>query len=393
MAELSSEQLARYSRQVLLHEVGVAGQQQLLHSKVLVIGAGGLGAPAAIYLAAAGLGTIGIIDADIVDVSNLHRQIVHDDADVGRPKTTSARERLEAQNPDVTVVEHNVLLNSSNALDIFADYDVIVNGCDNFPTRYLVNDACVLLNKPLVDASILRFQGQMTVFLPGQGCYRCLFPEPPTPGTVPGCGEAGIIGALAGHMGTLQAVETVKLLLGIGTPLSGKMLLYDALNAEHRHICWQRDSDCQLCGDDPVITELIDYEAFCGITDTAADLHPEEATIAGTLQSLLLARGWAKQPDELHHFTLDSDVQWIDVREDAEWELFRIGGARHIPLGQFADRLGEVDTNKDAFIVCRSGERSAALTLALRQKGYSNIYNVNGGLIAWLNEGLPIERG
>jgi len=262
---LTQEQLTRYSRQIILSEVGIENQRKLLDSKVLVVGAGGLGSPSSIYLAAAGVGTIGIIDADRVDLSNLHRQVLHFNRDVNRPKTQSAKEHLEALNPDVRVIEHPVYLDSSNALEIIRDYDLVINGCDNFATRYLVNDACVLLKKPLIDASILRFEGQATVFLPGQGCYRCLYPEPPPPGMVPNCAQAGIIGALAGHMGTLQVIEAVKVLLGIGKPLASRMLLFDALSGEYRTVRWRRDPNCPVCGDHPTITELIDYEEFCGL--------------------------------------------------------------------------------------------------------------------------------
>ena len=262
---LTEQQMERYSRHVRLPEVGVEGQRKLLDSKVAIVGAGALGSPAAIYLAAAGVGTIGIIDGDRVDVSNLHRQILYFDHDQGRPKTQAARRHLEDINPDVRVIEHRTFLNAENALEILKDYDVVINGSDNFATRYLVNDACVLLGKPLVDASILRFEAQATVFLPGRGCYRCLFPSPPPPGMVPSCAEAGVLGALAGHMGTLQALEAIKILLGIGETLAEKLLIYDALSASYQILHWQRNPNCPVCGDNPTITHLIDYEAFCGV--------------------------------------------------------------------------------------------------------------------------------
>lgn len=385
---LSPSQMERYSRQILLDEVGVHGQRRLLDAKVLIIGAGGLGSPASIYLAAAGVGTIGIVDGDVVDVSNLHRQVVHGDADVGRPKTSSAKDTLQALNPDVQIVEHQVVLHSSNALDIFGPYDIIVNGCDNFATRYLVNDAAVLLGQPLVDASILKFHGQLTVFLPGQGCYRCLVPEPPPPGTVPGCAEAGIVGALAGHMGTLQAVETVKLLLGVGSPLSDRLLLYDALQGEHRSIRRRRDPACPLCGDDPTITALIDYEAFCGVPLPAGDIGADARL---SLQDLLLAKRWAKEPAELQTLLKDDNVRWIDVREKGEWEQVRFGGAHHMPLSTFQEHIQQLDPEVPTYVFCRSGQRSATVVQMLRENGWNQVYNVHGGLIAWMNEGLPVK--
>src|SRR5205809_5815342 len=261
---LTKDQMERYSRQTILEEVGLQGQRKLLDSKVLIVGAGGLGSPAAIYLAAAGIGTLGIVDGDRVDLSNLHRQVMHFTHDIGRPKTQSARRTLEDINPDITVVPHQTVLTSENALEILADYDVVVNGSDNFHTRYLVNDACVMLRKPLVDASILKWEGQATAFLPGRGCYRCLFPTPPPPGTVPSCAEAGILGAMCGVIGTIQAVETVKLILDLGDPLVNRLMLFDSLSMEFREVKIPRDPDCPLCGDNPTIHELIDYEAFCG---------------------------------------------------------------------------------------------------------------------------------
>lgn len=388
-APFTNEQLTRYSRQIILDEVGVEGQRKLLDAKVLVVGAGGLGSPASIYLAAAGVGTIGIIDADRVDRSNLHRQVLHFDKDVERPKTTSAKEHLESLNPDVTVVEHRTLLDSSNALEIIADYDLVINGCDNFPTRYLVNDACVLLSKPLVDASILRFEGQATVYLPGQGCYRCLFPKPPPPGTVPSCAEAGIVGALAGHMGTLQAVEAVKVLLGAGKPMAGRMLLYDALGAEYRTVRWRRDPDCPVCGDRPTITQLIDYDEFCGVPKRTK----EETGVVGSTQAQVKAMGWARDVAEVQGLVESDGVQWLDVREPDEYRMFRIAGATLIPMGECLTRLDELDPAKETIVVCYSGERSARVTIELRQRGFDKAYNLTGGMVAWVKAGLPIEQG
>jgi adenylyltransferase/sulfurtransferase len=264
------EQVKRYQRQIILPEVGPVGQRKLLAAKVLCVGAGGLGSPAALYLAAAGVGTLGIVDFDTVDLSNLHRQLLHGHKDIGRPKTESARDTLRDRNPDVNVVLHNVPLTSENALEIIGQYDIVVNGSDNFPTRYLVNDACVLLKKPLVDGGMFKFDGQATVFLPGKGCYRCLFPAPPPPGAAPSCAEAGVLGALPGVIGAIQAVETMKLILGIGEPLVNRLLLFDALAMEFREVKIRRDPECPVCGDNPTITQLIDYVEFCGLPRESA---------------------------------------------------------------------------------------------------------------------------
>jgi molybdopterin/thiamine biosynthesis adenylyltransferase len=267
-AALSLDQARRYARHIILPEVGSIGQRKLLASKVLLIGAGGLGSPAALYLAAAGVGTIGIVDYDVVDLSNLHRQIIHGHANISRPKVDSVRDRLADVNPDVEVITHNELLTSHNAMDIIKNYDVVVNGSDNFPARYLVNDACYLLGKPLVDGTLFRFEGRANVFLPGKGCYRCLFPAPPPPGAVPSCAEAGVLGAMCGVIGTIQAVETIKLLLELGEPLVNRLLLFDSLTMEFREVKIPRDPECPLCGDNPTIHELVDYEAFCGVPAT-----------------------------------------------------------------------------------------------------------------------------
>lgn len=387
-AWMSNEQLMRYSRQILLNEIGIEGQRRLLESKALVIGAGGLGSPAAIYLAAAGVGTIGIVDADRVDRSNLHRQVLHFEKDIGRPKTESAKELLQALNPDVAVVEHREYLDSRNALEILAPYDVVINGCDNFPTRYLVSDACVLLKKPLIDASILRFEGQATVYLPGEGCYRCLFPHPPPPGTVPSCAEAGIVGALAGHMGTLQAVEAVKVLLGIGKPLGGRMLLYDALNGEYRTVRWRRDPECPACGDRPTLTGLIDYDAFCGLPKRETD---EEERPLGPAQATVQALGWGRDVKDLKECM--GEVQWLDVREPGEYRAFRIPGAKPLPMREVLERLDQLDPLQETVVVCLSGERSAQVTLELRKRGFNQVYNLTGGMVAWIENKLPVEQG
>lgn len=410
---LNEEQMERYSRHIRLREVGVAGQAKLLQSKVLIVGAGGLGSPSSIYLAAAGVGTIGIIDADRVDLSNLQRQVLHFNHDVGRPKTQSARRHLEDLNPDVRVIEHNTLLTSENALDIIKPYDVVINGSDNFPTRYLVNDACVMLGKPLVDASILRFEGQATVFMPGKGCYRCLFPSPPPPGMVPSCADAGIIGALAGHLGTWQAMEAVKILLGIGEPMTNRLLIYDALAGEYRTLRWQRNPQCPVCGDEPSITTLIDYEAFCGMplpeaSDTAQDDRAGAAALASlavagsqeqdtagepspglTLEQLMAWDGEDLQPPAVADLVATGSIQVVDVREPDEFAALRIPQAKLISLGELSQRLDELDSSRPALFVCRSGQRSSMAVQALRRAGYNLTYNLAGGMLAWENFQFP----
>lgn len=384
---LTREQLTRYSRQVILEDVGVAGQHRLLHSKVLVIGAGGLGSPASLYLAAAGIGTLGIVDGDRVDLSNLHRQIIHFTHDIGRPKTQSARRTLEDVNPDVKIVPYQTTLTSENAFEIIGPYDVVVNGSDNFPTRYLVNDACVILGRPLVDASILKWEGQATTFLPGRGCYRCLFPAPPPPGTVPSCAEGGIIGALAGFMGSLEALEAVKILLGTGEPLANRLLLVDALNGEMRALRWQRNPACPVCGDHPTITSLIDYEEFCGLpgrTHAAPASTSAEPVDAGVIPEVDL--------DEARRL-IDAGAQLIDVREPWEWAMTRIPGATLIPMGDIPSRLSEIDPNRPAVIMCAVGGRSGRVVEALRQAGYTQAVNLAGGIVEWTNRQFPTERG
>ncbi|MDR5694499.1 MAG: molybdopterin-synthase adenylyltransferase MoeB [Armatimonadota bacterium] len=379
---LTNEQLERYSRQIILQEVGVLGQRRLLDSKVLVVGAGGLGSPASIYLAAAGVGTIGIVDGDRVDLTNLHRQILHFTHDIGRPKTQSARRHLEDINPDVKVIPYQTTLTSENALDILKDYDVVVNGSDNFPTRYLVNDACVLLGKPLVDASILRWEGQATVFLPGRGCYRCLFPSPPPPGTVPSCAEGGIIGALAGFMGTLQAIEAIKILLGRGETLANRLFIFDALEMDMRIVRWQRNPACPVCGDHPTIRELIDYEEFCGL--------PGRHAVAAEVETPTVPEVNAEEAWELLQ---RGEAQLVDVREMWEWTQLRIPGARLIPKGEVLRRLHELDPSRTIIVQCASGQRSAEVTQLLRQRGYEKVFNLAGGIIAWMNQRLPVEFG
>lgn len=382
---LTDEQLQRYSRQILLDAVGVEGQRRLLDAKVLVIGAGGLGSPVAIYLATAGIGTLGIVDGDRVDLSNLHRQVLHFDHDQGRPKVQSARRHLEDLNPDVRVIAYQQVLSRENALDIIREYDLVVNGCDNFPTRYLVNDACVLLGKPLVDASILQFEGQMTVYLPGQGCYRCLYPAPPPPGTVPSCAEAGIIGAVAGHLGTLQALEAIKVILGAGAPITHRMVLFDGLTGTYRSVKWRRDPNCPVCGDHPTIRELIDYQEFCGVPGA----HPAPAARSAAPGTELVELSAAEAAERLER----GGVQVVDVREAAEYARGHIAGARLIPLSQISERAFDLDPGAETLVVCHVGQRSAKAADVLRASGFSRVYNLRGGMVAWINQRFPVERG
>ncbi len=375
--KLSNDEISRYSRHLIMPEVALGGQKQLKQAKVLTIGTGGLGSPLALYLAAAGIGTIGIVDFDVVDESNLQRQILHGTSDVGRPKVESARDRIKDINPNVNVVVHEEALTSENALDILKDYDVIVDGTDNFPTRYLVNDACVLLGKPNVYGSIFRFEGQASVFWAEEGpCYRCLYPEPPPPGLVPSCAEGGVLGILPGAIGTIQATETVKLILGIGEPLIGRLMLYDALGMNFREMKLRKDPNCPVCGENPTVTELIDYQEFCGIPQAAA--AEEKNGVPEISVSDLkgkLDRG--------------EDVFVLDVREPHEYEVANIG-AKLIPLGELPERLVEVENNGGEIAVyCRSGVRSADAVRLMQDAGFGNVYNVEGGILAWSDEVDP----
>jgi len=378
-ALLTAAQMERYSRQIILEEMGIEGQARLLRSKVLIVGAGGLGSPTALYLAAAGVGTIGIVDGDQVDVTNLHRQILHGTPDLGRPKTESAQRTLGVLNPDVTVVPHQTVLTSANALEIIGAYDVVINGSDNFPTRYLVNDACVLLGKPLVDASILKWEGQATTFVPGHGCYRCLFPTPPPPGAVPSCAEGGILGALCGYMGSRQALEAMKLLLGVGETLANRLLIYDALEGETRVVRWNRNPECPVCGDRPTIRALIDYEQFCGMPAHDRAAAPAKAPVPQVT------------PEEAKALLARGGVQLVDVREPWEYEEAHIPGGRLIPVGEVRSRLQEIDKNTPAVIYCRSGGRSAKVIALLQEAGYDKVLNLTGGILAWANAQYPTE--
>ena len=370
--ELTNEEIARYSRHLIMPEVALEGQKKLKQARVLTIGAGGLGAPLAMYLAAAGVGTIGIVDFDVVDESNLHRQIIHGTSDVGRPKLKSARETIEDINPNVRVEAFEEQLTSENALDIFRDFDIIVDGTDNFPTRYLVNDACVLLGKPNVYGSIFRFEGQASVFYAEEGpCYRCLYPEPPPPGLVPSCAEGGVLGILPGAIGVIQATETVKLILGIGEPLIGRLLLYDALGMRFREMKLRKNPQCPICGENRTIHELIDYEEFCGIPQARAAEEENEVPEI-TVQELKekLDRG---------------EISVLDVREPHEYAVANIG-APLIPLGELPERLAELDRNRPLAVHCKSGARSARAVKLLRDAGFENVYNVKGGINAWSEE-------
>ncbi|MFP4229128.1 MAG: molybdopterin-synthase adenylyltransferase MoeB [Salinivenus sp.] len=381
-ADLSPEELQRYSRHLTLPEFGREGQEKLKNSSVLLVGAGGLGSPAATYLAAAGVGRIGLVDFDTVEASNLQRQILYGTSDVGRPKLEAASERLNDLNPHVEIDRHEVRLTSDNALDIIDDYDVVADGTDNFPTRYLVNDACVMTGTPNVYASIFRFEGQVSVFATEDGpCYRCLYEEPPPPGLVPSCAEGGVLGILPGFIGTLQATEVIKLLTGIGTPLIGRLLMVDALNMDFRTVNVPTNPDCPVCGDNPSVTELIDYEAFCGIPQTdetssngaaATDVTDDNSIPETTVQ-------------QLHERRKADDAPFVlDVREPYEAEIASIGADQLIPVDQLEDRLAELEADPDEEIVvhCRSGGRSAKATEFLREKGY-NASNLAGGVLAW----------
>jgi adenylyltransferase/sulfurtransferase len=371
--ELSNDEIARYSRHLIMPEVALDGQKKLKAAKVLTVGTGGLGSPLALYLAAAGIGTIGIVDFDVVDESNLQRQIIHGTSDVGRPKVESARDKIKDINPNVEVRVHEEALTSENALEVFADYDVIVDGTDNFPTRYLVNDACVLLGKPNVYGSIFRFEGQASVFWAEEGpCYRCLYPEPPPPGLVPSCAEGGVLGILPGAIGVVQATEAVKLILGIGEPLIGRLMLYDALGMSFREMKLRKDPNCPICGENPTVTELIDYEEFCGIPQANA-AEEKNGVPEITVQEL-------KQKMDN-----GEDINVLDVREPHEYEVANIG-VRLVPLGELPRRIAEFDQNENFAIHCKTGGRSAKAVKLLQDAGFGNVYNVKGGITAWSDE-------
>jgi adenylyltransferase/sulfurtransferase len=375
LPDLTREELTRYSRHLILPDVRIEGQQRLKGARVLCVGAGGLGSPVAMYLAAAGVGTIGLVDFDDVDISNLQRQILHGTPDVGRPKVASAKDRLKALNPNVTVETHHVQLTSANALDILGRYDVIVDGADNFPTRYLVNDACVLLGKPNAFGAIFRFEGQASVFAVKNGpCYRCLFPEPPPPGLVPSCAEAGVFGVLPGLVGTVQATETLKLIMGIGETLVGRLVVYDALRMTFRELNLPKDPNCPVCGTHPTVKELIDYDAFCGIT-----AEEEDAATPGTNELDLVIT-----VDELKARMDRGDRPFLlDVREQVEYQIVRMEGGVLIPLGELVARQNELDPDREIVVYCHVGIRSGKATSFLRHKGFPLVRNLRGGIDEW----------
>ena len=375
LEELSSDEILRYSRHLILPEVALEGQQRLKASRVLLIGAGGLGSPLALYLTAAGVGTIGLVDFDVVDVTNLQRQIVHGSKDVGRPKLESARDRLKDMNPHVHVEGYETRLTSENALEIIRDYDIVIDGTDNFATRYLTNDACVILGKPNVYGSIYRFEGQSSVFATEDGpCYRCLYPEPPPPGLVPSCAEGGVLGVLPGLVGTIQATEGIKLLLGIGEPLIGRLLLIDALSMQFRTMRLRKNPDCPACGTHE-IRELIDYDQFCGVGgDPLQDPHG--------IPEITPAELAAKQQRR-------DDFDLIDVREPHEWAIAKIPGARLVPLGTFTESLSSFDSARDIVVTCKMGGRSAKAVRQLQAAGFKKVWNLAGGILRWSDDVDP----
>ena len=382
LPELSHEEIHRYSRHLLIPDVGLEGQRKLKAASVLVVGTGGLGSPVALYLAAAGIGRIGLVDYDVVDFSNLQRQIIHGESRLGDLKVESARDRLLDLNPEIQVDIYNEFLNSQNAFKIAEPYDIIIDGTDNFPTRYLVNDLCVLTGKPNVYGSIYRFDGQASVFnLEGGPCYRCLFPEPPPPGLVPSCAEGGVLGVLPGTIGSIQATETLKLILGVGEPLVGRLLLYDALDLSFQTVKLEKNPDCKVCGGNPEVTELIDYEAFCGVP-----AHDHEEGSAG--------EEWDITAQELaSKLEASGSLRLIDVREPHELEISHLEGAELIPLGQFASRLSELDSSEEIVLFCKAGTRSTRALEILASAGFKKVKNLKGGINAWaesVDPGLPI---
>lgn len=373
--EFSNDEIARYSRHLIMPEITLQGQKRIRAAKVLCIGTGGLGSPIALYLAAAGVGTIGLVDFDIVDFSNLQRQVLHGTKDVGRKKLNSARDRIRDINPNVEVILHDCMFSSENAREIVEPYDIVIDGTDNFPTRYLSNDISVMLKKPNIYGSIFRFDGQATVFAPHLGgpCYRCLYPEPPPPGMVPSCAEGGVLGVLPGIIGVMQAIEAVKLICGIGESLIGRLMHFDALKMKFREFKVRRDPSCPICGENPTITELIDYDQFCGIPQAQAaedaELPVPEISVT-ELKSKLDA----------------GSIVLLDVREPFEYEVARIPGSKLIPLGDLHSRMSELDSADEIFIHCKSGVRSATALRQLQKAGFSKLFNVTGGILAWADQ-------
>jgi len=380
LPELSKDEFKRYSRHLILPEVGLEGQRKLKAAKVLCIGAGGLGSPVAMYLAAAGVGTIGIVDFDVVDFSNLQRQILHSTPDVGKPKLQSAKEKLTAMNPHVNIVTHDAALSSENALELFKPYDIVVDGTDNFPTRYLVNDACVILGKPNAYGSIFRFEGQASVFATKEGpCYRCLYPEPPPPGLVPSCAEGGVLGVLPGIIGCIQANETIKLIIGAGEPLIGRFLIFDALRMKFRELKLRKDPDCPVCGTHPTVTKLIDYEQFCGVQSST-----QEAPMSGSTTEISAV-------DLKKRLDRGDALKIVDVREPHEYEISRIAGSTLIPLGDIPKRYVELDPSDEIVVHCKVGGRSAKAADFLRSKGFTKVLNLTGGILDWSDKVDPSQ--
>ncbi|MGB6687908.1 MAG: molybdopterin-synthase adenylyltransferase MoeB [Terracidiphilus sp.] len=381
LPELTTDDLSRYARHLILPEVGMEGQQKLKAARVLCVGTGGLGSPLTFYLAAAGIGTLGLVDFDVVDASNLQRQIIHSTKDIGRKKLDSAEEKLKALNPALNVVKYDTMLSSANALGILKDYDIVADGTDNFPTRYLVNDACVLLGKPNVYGSIFRFEGQASVFATEQGpCYRCLYPEPPPPGLVPSCAEGGVLGILPGLVGVIQATEAIKLILGNGEPLIGRLLLVDALNMRFRELKLRKNPDCPVCGTHPTVTQLIDYDQFCGI----AHETPQQAAMKNGIPQLTVK-------ELKRRLDAGEDVFILDVREPYEYQIANIGG-KLIPQNDVPQRLAEIDRDREIVVQCRSGGRSQKIAEFLKQAGYPKVVNLAGGILAWSDEIDPSVR-
>jgi molybdopterin/thiamine biosynthesis adenylyltransferase/rhodanese-related sulfurtransferase/molybdopterin converting factor small subunit len=381
LPQLTNDEVRRYSRHLIMPEVGVDGQRRLKAGKVLCIGAGGLGSPAAMYLAAAGVGTIGIVDFDVVDFSNLQRQIIHSTPDVGRSKLASAKDRLNAINPHVDIQTYETALSSENALKLFEPYDVIIDGTDNFPTRYLTNDACVLLGKPNAYGSIFRFEGQASVFATRDGpCYRCLYPEPPPAGLVPSCAEGGVLGVLPGIIGVIQATEAIKLIAGIGEPLIGRFLIYDALKMRFRELKLRKDPDCPVCGTHPTVTQLIDYEQFCGIPPAA----PEPTTVQNNATEI-------SSVELKQRLDRGDDLKIVDVREPNEYQINRIPGSMLIPLGDVPRRYAELDPDDEIVVQCKMGGRSAKAADFLRSVGFKRVRNLTGGILDWIDKVDPSQ--
>ncbi len=374
---LTQEEILRYSRHLIMPEVGVEGQEKLKAAKVFLIGTGGLGSPAALYLAAAGVGTMGLIDFDVVDFSNLQRQIIHSTSTVNQPKVESAKKRIAEINPNVKVVTYNEMLTKDNIMKLIKDYDIVLDGTDNFQTRYLVNDACIFTKKPFVYGSIFQFDGQATVFYPGKGpCYRCLFAEPPPPGMVPSCAEGGVLGILPGVIGVIQATEVVKLIIGKGEPLIGRLMLYDALKMTFREVKFRKNPKCPVCSENPTITELIDYDAFCGIPKRGQEATPTSAQASGGVREIS-AKELKAWMDQKKKFVL------VDVREPSEYQINKIPGSKLIPLGAIEERAKELNPGDEIVLQCHFGGRSMKAAKALYALGYKNVVNLAGGIDAW----------